>query len=202
MNKSALIVFQKNAIPGKVKTRLANSIGEHQALQIYQWLTSKTHQMLSELEVDKFIFYSDFIPSDSGEGLKNCHSEVQSGANLGDRMSRAFEVMFAKGFDQVVIIGTDCPELSSTEIKEAFSLLNSSPIVFGPAKDGGYYLLGSNRFIPELFQDIPWSTDVVLELSMQKAHSLNLDFKLLKILSDIDTLADWEQFKSRNHITP
>lgn len=201
MSKAALIIFQKNAIKGKVKTRLAVTVGDDQALEIYHRLTAYTHQVAKEIKVDKFLFYSDFIPEHPDEILLGYQLEVQSGANLGERMTNAFAYLFARGYSNVVIIGTDCPDLKLSDLNRAFLALSQNDIVIGPAKDGGYYLLGMSRFYPELFRDIPWSTSKVLELTLDKAEESNLDYEFLKILSDIDTIEDWQNFTSKNKIT-
>ena len=198
MRENALIVFQKNAIPGKVKTRLAVGVGDQQAMKIYHWLTSKTFQSLSQVAVDAFVFYSDFIPNETNEESKGGQQQVQVGTNLGDRMRNAFELVFAKGYRKVVIIGTDCPEISPEILNEAFDRLETVNLVLGPAKDGGYYLLGTNQNFPRLFDDIPWSTDQVLDLTKKKAEGLHISITCLETLSDIDTLEDWEDFIKRN----
>lgn len=201
MNKAALIIFQKNAILGKVKTRLAVSIGDEKALEVYEWLTAYTHEQLRGLNVDKFLFYSDFIAEYPDGSLSGYQYEVQSGEDLGERMRNAFAHLFAKGYKSVVIIGTDCPYLTSSDLNKAFLNLSQADLVFGPAKDGGYYLLGMSGFFPEIFKDIPWSTSKVLETTLDRADKQNLDYEFLKILSDIDTLEDWKIFKKSNKIT-
>ncbi|HSF54116.1 MAG TPA: TIGR04282 family arsenosugar biosynthesis glycosyltransferase [Algoriphagus sp.] len=197
---AALIIFQKNAILGKVKTRLASTTGDEQALEIYNWMTTYTHQIANQIRVDKFLFYSDFIPQHSDEILHGYQFEVQSGANLGERMSNAFAYLFAKGYSSVVIIGTDCPELKVSDLNKAFLALSQNDLVIGPAKDGGYYLLGKSCFCPELFRDIPWSTSKVLELTLDRADEANLHYEFLNIKSDIDTIEDWEKFTAQNKI--
>lgn len=199
MSNSALIIFQKNAELGKVKTRLAASLGDQKALEIYEWLTAYTHEQLEGLKVDKFIFYSDFIPETvKPEGYQ---FEIQSGETLGDRMSEAFSRLFELGYKNIIIVGTDCPYLKMKELDKAFSILSQTELVIGPARDGGYYLLGMNRFFPELFQDIPWSTQDVLKLTLDQADELHLDYGFLKVLSDIDTLEDWEIFNNQKNST-
>ncbi len=201
MNKAALIIFQKNAILGKVKTRLAVSIGEEKALEVYQWLTEYTHDQVRDLKVDKFLFYSDFIPDHSPGDFLGYQFELQSGNSLGDRMSNAFAFLFAKGYKSVVIIGTDCPDLQSKDLNRAFMNLSQADLVIGPAKDGGYYLIGMSMFIPEIFKDIPWSTSKVLDSTLERANSLKIDYEFLHVLSDIDTFQDWENFKKRTNST-
>lgn len=201
MNKAALIIFQKNAILGKVKTRLAVSIGDEKALEVYEWLTAYTHEQVKGLNVDKFLFYSDFIPECPEGSIYGYQHEVQSGEDLGDRMRNAFAHLFAKGYKSVAIIGTDCPYLTSNDLNKAFLNLSQSDLVFGPAQDGGYYLMGMSSFYPEIFNTIPWSTSKVLETTLDRADKLNLDYEFLKIRSDIDTIEDWKTFKSTNKIT-
>lgn len=196
MNKAALIIFQKNAQLGKVKTRLAVSIGDQKALEVYQWLTDYTHQQVKGLKVDKFLFYSDFIPAQLDQDLDGYHFEIQSGDTLGERMSNAFAFLFSKGYKSVVIMGTDCPYLKTEDLNKAFTDLSNTDLVIGPASDGGYYLLGMRQFFSEIFKNISWSTSNVLEQTLDQADSLGIDYEFLKILSDIDTLEDWQQFQS------
>lgn len=201
MNKVALIIFQKNAQLGKVKTRLAASIGNEKALEIYQWLTAYTHEQLRGINVDKFLYFSDFIPENPVGDYTNYQFEVQSGENLGERMSNAFLQLFKSGYKSVVIIGTDCPEMTRNDIEKAFLNLEQVDLVIGPARDGGYYLLGMRSYFPELFSDISWSTSEVLVSTLDRADKLNLEYEFLKVLSDIDTLSDWEQFNIQHKIT-
>lgn len=198
MSKNALIVFQKNAIPGKVKTRIAVTVGDERALEIYHWLTARTHTVLRKSEIQTFLFFSDYIPDSEIENLQGFHLRVQSSGDLGQRMSAAFNGVFSEGFDKVIIIGTDCPGLTAADLKNAFVALDSYDLVFGPALDGGYYLLGSNQLYLDLFTDIPWSTDMVLELTLRKASEMGLNYELQKVLSDIDTFEDWQKFTSQN----
>lgn len=200
MNKEALIIFQKNAVLGKVKTRLAASIGDEKALEIYEWLTSYTHEQVRGLNVDKFLFFSDFILENPELDQDNYQYEVQSGEDLGGRMRNAFAHLFAKGYKNVVIIGTDCPHLKSSDLNKAFLNLGQVDLVIGPARDGGYYLLGMSSFFPQLFNDISWSTSKVLKSTLDRADGLDLEYEFLKVLSDIDTLSDWEQFNTQYKI--
>jgi uncharacterized protein len=201
MIKQALIIFQKNLIPGKVKTRLANDIGDVEALKVYQFLVDSTVKVVCELEVDKFVFYSDFIDDSNPIESGKFHYAVQSGDHLGERMKNAFQLMFSKGYRSVVLIGTDCPELGFSGLINAFQLLDKNDVVLGPAKDGGYYLLGMSSFCPGLFEGIPWSTDQVLKLTRDRADQLNLTYEFLEVLSDIDTLEDWKIFRQKNQIS-
>lgn len=198
MIHSGLIIFQKNAILGTVKTRLAATVGDERAFEIYNWLTSHTHQVAKGTKVDKFIFYSDFIPDQAIQEYPGYHFEIQRGADLGARMQHAFSVLFAGGYSNVVIIGTDCPDLKVSDLTSAFLILGQNDLVLGPARDGGYYLLGMRKFFPELFREIPWSTPRVLEMTLDIADHSKLDYEFLKIHSDVDTFDDWQEFISRS----
>ncbi len=194
MSKACLMIFQKNAVRGKVKTRIAATEGEDLALEIYKWLCAHTHQVAKEIKVDKFLFFSDFIPENSAADYPGYHLMLQSGDDLGERMCNAFRCLFSKGYSSVVIIGTDCPELQVSDLHSAFLALSRHDLVIGPARDGGYYLLGMGRFCPELFGGIPWSTPRVLELTLDAADQAGMDYEFLNIHSDVDTFGDWQDF--------
>lgn len=194
MNNAALIIFQKNAVLGKVKTRLGASVGDMKALEVYNWLTTYTHEQVKGLKVDKFLFYSEFIPEHSNLDFPEYQFEIQSGNSLGNRMSKAFALLFSKGYKNVVIIGTDCPDLKTEDLNQAFLNLSQADLVIGPAKDGGYYLIGMNQFIQELFKDIPWSTSEVLDKTLERANALKMKYEFLKTHADIDTIEDLEMF--------
>ena len=200
MSKTGLIIFQRNPILGQVKTRIAASVGDHHALEIYNWLTDYTHKIAREVKVDKYLFYSDFIPQHAEKESQDFQVEVQSGANLGDRMLNAFRNLFENGYSNVVIIGTDCADLRISDLNDAYMALSHSDVVIGPANDGGYYLLGMSGYHPELFNEIPWSTSKVLEMTLDIANKSRLDYEFLEIRSDIDTFEDWQNFTFRKKI--
>jgi hypothetical protein len=191
MSKSVLIVFQKNEILGKVKTRLAASIGNEKALEVYQLLIQHTYSILHQTDVKCMVFYSDYIPETKSN--LDFDYRLQFGSDLGERMKNAFATVFIEGFDQAVIIGTDCAELNLDHLKQAFLKLKQYDTVIGPALDGGYYLLGMNSLIPELFSNISWSSDQVLQQSISKLKLLNRSVTLLESLSDIDRIEDLEK---------
>ena len=195
MNQNALIVFQKNLVLGKVKTRLAENLGDQKALDIYGHLVDATIKELWPLTgCDIFIYYSDFIEKLSRVVPLNFVGCQQKGNDLGDRMLHAFIDIFDEGYESALIIGTDCPYLKTHILIDAFESLRNHDVVLGPANDGGYYLLGMKKVFPELFCNIPWSTDTVLELSLNTIKAKKLSYELLPHLSDIDTLEDWENY--------
>jgi uncharacterized protein len=194
--KQALIVFQKNADIGKVKTRLAAAIGEEKALNVYLKLIQKCFRHLSALQqVDIFIFYTDrFEQIHQDIANLNVFQRLQTAGDLGEKMLNAFESVHNQGYSHIAIIGTDCPGLSAAIISDAFSALAENDVVFGPALDGGYYLLGMKAVHPLLFGQMTWSTSTVLQHSLERCQSAGLKTHLLTRLRDVDTEADWLYF--------
>lgn len=191
IRNSALIIFEKNAVQGKVKTRLAATIGEERALQVYKQLVMHTHTQIQQLEnVDRVIFFSDFIEKSPLQMFQPEFEEIQAGGDLGERMSNAFQSLFQRGYKKVIIIGTDCPEIKTAHIETAFRSLEKNEVCIGPALDGGYFLLGMRRFYESLFQNIPWSSSVVTAKTTEKLNLQNISFELLKTLRDLDTAED------------
>ncbi|WP_209330080.1 TIGR04282 family arsenosugar biosynthesis glycosyltransferase [Lunatimonas salinarum] len=187
--KQAVIVFQKTPEHGKVKTRLAASIGDEDALRVYQYLLQHTHKVLESLTVDIHVFISgkNRKPSPSPT---NYFFYKQQGPDLGARMKQAFAQILALGYEQVLIIGTDCYEISAEILQQAFEVLTHNDLVIGPAKDGGYYLLGMTHPHPQLFTEIPWSTSTVCRETIAIAKAAGLSIGLLPELSDVDTAED------------
>jgi uncharacterized protein len=187
---SVLIIFVKNPVLGKVKTRLADALGEANALLIYQKLLQHTCMITSNIFADKYVFYLEYINHNDLWKNDLYKKELQTGNDLGERMMNAFELLFQKGYKEVVIIGSDCYELTEEMIMNAFDLLQQKNVVIGPAKDGGYYLLGMNVFIPQLFTGKRWSTDTVFQETLAEIKSRNYSTHQLPVLNDVDTPGD------------
>jgi rSAM/selenodomain-associated transferase 1 len=187
--KKAIIVFQKAAVLGKVKTRLAKRVGNTQALKVYQYLVAYTHRQLEEIEAEIFVYFSG-EPDTRFSTNSNYHIRRQCKGDLGLRMATAFGEVFDAGYDQVLVIGTDCNELKSNILVEAFQGLKDADLVIGAAKDGGYYLLGLCKATPELFDGIKWSTASVFGDTMEIAASLGHSVYLLPVLNDVDRYED------------
>lgn len=187
-----LIIFVKNPVVGTVKTRLAESIGDLKALEVYQDLLEKCRQEVQKVYCKRHLFYSQNIARGDDWTDQFFEKRIQAEGDLGLKISEAFKTVFQqKG--KVLIIGSDCYDLTDAIIQEAFDKLDHTDVVIGPANDGGYYLLGTKQFHPELFQNITWSTESVLEETITRAKSKNLSFVLLKELIDLDTLEDLEK---------
>ena len=194
MLKSALIIFVRNPVEGQVKTRIGNEKGHAFALEIYTRLLQHTHAITSNLPIDVFVFYADFVKEDDLWNWHPYYKQLQSGLDLGERMRNAFATVFDRGYKQVVIIGSDCYELSSQIILQAFDQLQSYDTVLGPSEDGGYYLLGMQKLIPSIFANKNWSTDTVASDTIAAIQALQLSLFTLPVLSDVDTVQDCERY--------
>jgi len=199
MNK-ALIIFIKNAVKGKVKTRLAATIGQEQALSVYLKLLEHTRRVSADTKVDCLLFYSNHIEVDDAWDEERFKKFVQVGADLGERMKGAFELAFERcGYEQVAIIGSDCADLTTDVLNTAFEQLADADVVIGPSNDGGYYLLGMKRPFLTVFDDKNWSTASVLEDTITDIKNANLTYHLLSELTDIDTESDLLSNKTLNN---
>lgn len=185
-----LIIFVKNPEIGKVKTRLAKAIGEEAALAIYLKLLSHTHEIVDSLAYDKAVYYSKFVDTEDYWENKHYKKHLQKGKNLGERMNNAITDSFNAGYDSVCLIGTDIYELTTEVIKNAFSKLDSHDVVIGPAKDGGYYLIGMKKPHPEIFELAQWSTPNVFSETVKLIEKQKLSYDLTRLLNDIDNVED------------
>ena len=192
-NMNHLIIFVKKPELGKVKTRLAKDIGEEAALEAYKMLLQHTRNIVNNLDCKITVYYNESILEQDIWNPLN--KEVQSGGHLGKKMQDALSKELDHGANKVVIIGSDCLEISSSVIKEAFEQLNNNDVVIGPANDGGYYLLGLKTLHKELFENKKWSTDTVFIDTIEDITKLNLTHFCLKTLNDIDTKADLDRYE-------
>lgn len=185
-----LIIFYRNPQQANVKTRLAATLGPAKARHIYIRLAQHTRDVAEKTDVDKVVFYSDFVDTPDMWSDSIYRKAAQQGHDLGTRMKNAFAESFAMGYAHVCIIGTDCFELSPEVINEAFESLQRADAVIGPAKDGGYYLLGMNRMHAAIFENKHWSTSNVLNETIRDFRLLGLRYTLLRTLGDVDTEKD------------
>lgn len=187
------MIFAKNPVLGTAKTRLAASVGNEKALEIYQFLLQHTANIAAASDSDKRVFYSSHIESDDAFAGKKFSKAVQIQGDLGEKMFAGFQTAFADHYNRVVIIGSDCYELSSSILNQAFEALLSNDFVIGPAKDGGYYLLGMRQLEPTIFQHKTWSHEGLYQATLKDFKTLNARFVELPILSDVDYLEDLPQ---------
>lgn len=194
--EEALLIFIKNPVKGKVKTRLAKTLGDDEALNIYQKLLSITQTQTMECNCARYLFYSDSI--DTTDNWQNNHylKHIQIGDDLGERMLHAFEFAFKLGHSKVIIIGSDCPTIDTQLLNTALDQLNHKEVIIGPSEDGGYYLLGMNKLASGLFENMPWSQPHLFKQSLQFLKQNQISYHLLPVLNDIDTEEDWERYLS------
>lgn len=185
-----LIIFVKNPEIGKVKTRLAKSLGEEAALAVYLKLLTHTQHVVEGLDCDKAVYYSKYIDTEDNWDNKHYQKHLQKGADLGERMAHAISTALAIGYDSVCLIGTDIYEITTGVINHAFSELEKNDVVIGPAKDGGYYLIGMNRPYPQIFNLKQWSTSNVYSKTIELIEQAHLAYGQTKMLNDIDVLED------------
>ena len=185
-----LIIFYRNPKIGKVKTRLAATVGNEKALDIFRKLSMHTKEVTEKLTFDKIVFYSDSIDLMDMWPNATYLKALQQGEDLGTKMKNAFVAGFETGYTSICIIGTDCYELSEGVIRQAFDELNSTDTVIGPARDGGYYLLGMKQPHTGIFKNKQWSTETVFQDTIDDLESLGLNYVKLKELGDVDTEND------------
>jgi len=193
MKERALIVFARNPVKGKVKSRLAKTLGNDKALEIYLRLLLLTYKHTKKLDCDKFLLLSEFI--DEGLYDSTYSKKLQKGFDLGLRMLNAFKDLFDAGYNKIVLIGVDCSSLTEEILKESFDKLNAHDVVIGPSQDGGYYLIGLKKAYGFLFANMTWGNDKVLQETIKRITENKITFYLVKELIDID---DEEDLQSTN----
>ena len=199
-SKNGIIIFIKNPQLGKVKTRLAATLGNEHTLKIYNILMSHTEKVTNSLEAEKYLYYSDFVDENDIWNNEIYHKSLQfEGSDLGLKMAHAFRESIRENCSKVLIIGSDCLELSENIINDAFLQLADNEVVIGPANDGGYYLIGFDfqtigercrEVLQQLFIDKEWSHENVCQDAINACDTLNLKYTKLATLIDIDEESD------------
>ena len=193
-----ILAFLKAPRPGSVKTRLAAAYGAEEAARIYRQLVARQLEALPKgwpVEIH-------FAPRDGGPEVVRWlglgfYYVGQAEGDLGERLGTGVGIAFAKGAGSVVCIGGDCPDLGADDFIRARTLLEAGhDLVFGPATDGGYYLVAMRKPCPEIFEGVPWSSDRTFEVSLAKARAAGRRIALLDPKSDIDEPEDWERWSS------
>lgn len=193
---NVLAVFCKEPQPGKVKTRLvADGMSQNEVLQLYTAFLEDILELARQSGAgQKWAYYAPPASEAFQQKLKDKGFEIeaQSGEDLGQRMARLFQTAFSKGAGRIVLIGSDSPSLPKRYIEQAFQELENKEVVIGPTRDGGYYLIGLSKWIPEIFQNIHWSTPDVLMETLSRLDALNILSKtaLLPYWYDIDEKKD------------
>jgi rSAM/selenodomain-associated transferase 2/rSAM/selenodomain-associated transferase 1 len=207
--REGLVIFTRYPEPGKTKTRLIPSLGADGAAGLQRQMTGRTLTLARRLRryrpVSIEVCYEggtrDLVKQWLGPDITY---HRQGSGDLGERMARAFHEAFQAGLDRVVLVGTDIPSITDRILLRAFENLGHADLVLGPARDGGYYLIGLRQHFPQLFVDMPWGTERVLEKTTQVADGLGLTVVYLETLNDVDRPEDlhlWEK-TSRHTVEP
>ena len=204
MPKTALVIIARTPEEGKVKTRLATTIGTAETLRLYkaflcdlacrftgsQEEAYTVHWAYTPIEADFMEVLTDLAPA-----VRPGHCFPQRGPDLGSRLHNIFHTTAALGFQQTIVIGSDSPQISREIITQAYLALEQNDVVLGPAEDGGYYLIAMHKPY-DLFSQIPMSTAQVLQMTIERAYGLDLSVHLLEPLFDIDELPELLRLKT------
>jgi rSAM/selenodomain-associated transferase 1 len=189
-----VIVFVKAPEKGQVKVRLAQCIGEDVACEIYRNFVLDLMDRLSEGDFDLRVCFNPPQSKDKmAEWLGREHCLVpQTGEDLGRKMENAFRLTFIEGYKEVLLVGSDVPDLEACIVDRAFESLRYDDLVLGPSSEGGYYLIGfkSESFIPDIFQGVQWNTSQVLNSTMLAARKRGRTVHVMPRRRDMDTVED------------
>lgn len=194
MSKTVLVIFVRKPEPGRVKTRLARIIGDSKACALYQAMVSDILESTGKACFPVFLFHDgsdgEVLPVEWSK--KSQRVVRQEGSDLGQRMSAAFELLFFEGFERVVLAGSDIPGIDAGLIETAVKELATKDVVIAPSCDGGYSLISIRKsgFRRELFHEIAWSSEQVLESTLKRCSECGLSYLLLDNRLDIDTMED------------
>jgi rSAM/selenodomain-associated transferase 1 len=204
VQRRAVLVFLKLPVAGRVKTRLAATLGDVRAVEVYRRLVERVFTNLAVADIDEVRVMYD--PPDEEEKIRHWLAPIienvataveffpQSSGDLGDRLAAGFSQAFEEGSDAVAAIGTDCVAISAETFSQCWAVLHDEfDALFGPTEDGGYYLVAMKKFHADLFRSIPWSADDTLARSLQQAEACGLRVATLDTFADVDTEEDWNR---------
>jgi hypothetical protein len=204
--KKCVVLFVRAPQMGMVKTRLAKKVGAEIALDLHQKFTEDLINTLTSVGSTVSIYYH---PSESRSQLIHWLGPSfgyypQSGNDLGRRMEHAFCRSFEMGFNRVLLVGSDLPDLPVSFFHDAFTRLKTDDAVIGPSTDGGYYLIGfrDRTFFPEIFLNISWGSPLVLEQTLDRFREHRDSVHLLPPWRDIDDFEDLMAFKKKHRLPP
>ena len=211
MDRTSLNIFAKAPVPGTVKTRMSPPLSPAQCLRLHEALLNHTLARMRPLMASG-VEASLCLTGTLEQALEHAGRmdargfgvDVQHGAHLGERLSHALTTRLSQGFSKVIFVGADCPSLGSKTVRDAIRALNRQEVVVGPARDGGYYLIGFAARLPQVLQGIPWGTPAVYETTLDRLRRRGVRWKSLERKSDLDTFGDLKQFcrqaRSRDHL--
>ena len=196
---TALLVFTKTPEPGESKTRLIPALGAARAAAAHEVLALRTLDTIAGLAEEEYevslwspVAHPVLDRWANQFGLPLC---LQAVGDLGRKMQQGLASVLDGGATQALLIGSDCPVITTEYIRQASAALQTSDLVLGPAEDGGYVLIGCKRSHSELFANISWGSDKVLTQTLEKAEQLMLRVTLLGMLWDVDRPEDWARFQ-------
>jgi rSAM/selenodomain-associated transferase 1 len=187
-----LVIFAREPVPGRVKTRLAEGLGAGPAAAAYGALLDHTLAVARRSEVELLIALAE-VPDPRWRPSIGCRVEIQGRGDLGSRMAECFRRRFTEGSERAVIVGSDIGRLRAAHITAAFAALDHRPVVLGPADDGGYWLVGQQSPGMDLFSGIPWSRPETLAATRDRLLALGVEWSELETLPDIDTVEDLQK---------
>jgi rSAM/selenodomain-associated transferase 1 len=203
----SLLLFARYPAAGRVKTRLVPRYTPEEALELHRALLADSLDLLNDAaartSAAAVLYLSEPGNLDAELSARQGAAcvAVQQGLDLGERLAKAFEERFSAGSRQVVVLGSDSPHLPPERIVRAFDQLESHQVVVGPARDGGYYLIGATRLHPELFRAIPWGTGQVYRETVRRARQEGIPLASLPAWDDVDTpealAALWKEIQNR-----
>lgn len=194
-DNTCVVMMARSPEAEHVKTRIAQEAGVDAAKSIYRELLANTILVVGELprNVRRIVAWTEFA---NDYPLSTAWTEwLQPEGTLGERMAWAIGKSFVEGAEKVVLIGADCPTLNQHVLAQAFDALEHVPVVLGPAEDGGYYLVGSNRVVTELFPPLHWGRSDVLQKTLESLDAASVSYRLLEKKYDVDRLQDWLRWK-------
>lgn len=194
MAEKRILLFVKLPLPGMVKTRLAATVGDERAVELYDAMVRDEINALDATGIPLTICHAPVAPLDAYRDWLGRHRsfQLQEGEDLGERMARAFETAFSKGADRIVLLGSDLPAIRPHDVSDAFDAVAEHGAALAPGGDGGYSLVGFTReaFTPEVFDGIPWSTPRVLPKTLAAFARQDRPVHLLPTIPDVDTVND------------
>ena len=187
--KSCIVIFGREPVPGRVKTRLARDIGNERAASIYRRLLERTLTEALSTGVPTLLSLSEPLTGrwtpPGGVG-----TEMQCDGDLGSRMRETFRRRFEEGIDRAVLIGSDCPGITRNRLIAALETLDAAPVVLGPATDGGYWAVGQRAPGIDCFSGVPWSSPETLRITRDRLKGLGVQWAEVETLADVDTVND------------
>jgi uncharacterized protein len=198
-SNACLGIFAKYWQPGYVKTRLASSLGANRSAAIYRHMVGTVLQRLGRIGGDHLLAYTPADRSGKFKAMlpRGWRMEPQTGSDLGGRMKGFFVRRFAEGYERVLLLGTDSPDLPLAHVETAFDSLSTHDVVLGPTEDGGYYLVGARRRVPPIFGPLPWGKPDLWQATIDQLRISALAYATLEPWYDVDQEADYRRLVSR-----